>query len=106
MSRIVDKNAKYRVDLGNDEWIDVRAKLTFNEFTQVSQATGADDMEMMKTMLKLIIKDWHLLDDAGVPVPFNPELISDFDIDTVSTTLKVAMEQYIPQKKSTEQLPG
>lgn len=99
MARIVDKNKTKRIDLGNNEWIDVRSQISYKEFGEIQQL-DFDDPNSLVTVLKRITVNWNLLDDDGNPIGFKSELIEQFDIETVTESVSKAMEIYSPKKKA------
>jgi hypothetical protein len=102
MPRIINKNKTYRVDLGDGEYIDVRDQLSFKEFTELTEKEN--DKNMVFDLLKMVIIDWNIYDENRRLVPFQPELISDFDLSTATEVLKKAMKRYVPDKKKVELL--
>jgi hypothetical protein len=93
MSRIANKNKKHRIDLGNNEWIDIRAEMSYEEAAELDKHKGSDT-EFIQATVVFAVVDWYLLDDNGTPIPFSKELIPQLDVETTKTITIEAMAQY------------
>lgn len=106
MSRFVSKKTK-RIDLGNEEFVDVRESLSFTEIEPIALAVDPKNpsasTKMAIPLLKLAITGWHILDDNNAPVPYSKDRIGDLDMETVTKLVADVSELYFPEKKNSEQ---
>lgn len=104
MSRLASQKTR-RIDLGAGEWVDIRVSLSFVEFQSVlgdaEKESRQAQLETALGILRKAVKDWHLLDDDGNPVPYSPEKIGDLDMRTILDLQNEVMAQYgLDKKKS------
>lgn len=81
MSRFVSNKSK-RIDLGDDEWIELPEEISFQEYTEIKSVTG--EVAMSKKMFTTMIKAWNLKDESGTVLPVTEENIMRLNIDTIT----------------------
>lgn len=105
MSRIVNHKARYKIELGNGEYIEVKSQIAFTDLGQfigAGEGGAAANYEKSVKFLEFAIMDWHLLDEDNAPVPFAKERIQDLDVDTVNTVILELYKRYgLDKKKGT-----
>jgi len=100
-----------RVELPDrpDEWIDIKSKLSEGDRKNFVRKTLETEMveavekarfrplvwEFSEALLRCAIIDWRLLDEHGLPVPYNPEKIAMLDLDDplVDATLREIIQR-------------
>lgn len=91
-SRFVSENEVKIIDLGNDEWVKIPARLSFgfsSRFEELVQGKEGKETEKISKLLIQVIKEWNIkLPDGSVP-PVSVEMIEQLDVET----LKVIMAE-------------
>jgi hypothetical protein len=80
-----------RISLPDDpeQWVDIKATLSVGDrnalYTSMAHIEdGKSEIQVgryLSALLETAIVDWHLLDEDGKAVPFDPALIASFDPD-------------------------
>lgn len=86
MSRFVSHNIK-NIDLGNDEWIAIKADISYEIFEKLQpdeNLEGKKDFKHGKKILFAFITDWNLKDDKGEKVPVTEQSILDLNMETLN----------------------
>lgn len=94
MGNFVSKEPiKVEVEGQPDEWVMIKPKMSVGDrgtlsdrIMTVNASKGETDVDVkagqyLLAMLEVNIVDWHLLDDAGQPVPFKKDMIAGLDPD-------------------------
>lgn len=81
MSRFVSNRLK-RIDLGEDEWIELPEEISFQEYTEIKSVT--DEVAMSKKMFTTMIRAWNLKDEDWKELPVTEANIMRLNIDTVT----------------------
>lgn len=105
MSRFASNKVE-KIDLGNDEWVEVKTQLSFEEMvpivSQLDQSSDLANVKMAMPLLELAITGWNLEDETGEPVEFNTVKVKELDMDTVMHLVGKCTELYFSEKKNLE----
>jgi len=107
MSRLSPKATK-KINLGDDEWIEIRSSISFDELSSViadvAAATGTSDLKAQLNgtlaLAEKAVVGWCIHDDEGVEVPFDAAQIKNLDFRTMMLVQKEIEELYMPEKKT------
>jgi len=105
MSRFVSQSTK-KIELGNDEWVEVRESLAFDELLPITEGitqNNANDAKVAIPLLQAAIKSWNLKDDDGKDVPCTKENIKMLNTETVLALVGQVSDMYFPGKKGSAQ---
>lgn len=86
MSHFVDPSARKRVDLGDGDWVDIRAELTPSDIRQFTLATDADDAGVAAILAPFVL-EWNLRGPDGASVPVSPEAILVLKLASLKTVV-------------------
>jgi len=105
--RITSKNTK-KIELSDGSFVLVRGSMSWRALQMAKDFTAEEEVDMTTQLaaslnfLKEAIVGWNFVDGDGQPVPFDKELIDDFDMDTVSEVFVAIQSIYLPEKKSSQ----
>lgn len=83
MSRFVNPNDLHKIDLGDDEWVEVPKKLSYGMISDLGDIDSSNSEKTTKLLLT-VIKSWNLKNDKGTVLPVNEANIKMLDIPTVT----------------------
>lgn len=103
MSRFVSQGTK-RFDLGNDEYIEYREKLSYKEMEPILAGLDAKNeaanIKMALPMLQVAITDWRLKgEEEGTTIPFSKEIIESLDSQTILQIFSTIFTTYFPESQ-------
>lgn len=87
MYRFVDDNEFQRVDMGDGDWIEIPAKLSYgfvSQFGDLKKEVENGNMKKVINFLEKLVKNWSfkLKDDTIAPI--NEEYLMKLDIGTIN----------------------
>ncbi len=105
MSRLSPKSTK-KIDLGNDEWIEVRTSMSFEELADVVSGvmdvgtkTTKEQLDGVLALAERAVVGWRLLDDEGAEVPYDVTRLKELDFRTMMLLQESIQGLYTPEKK-------
>lgn len=91
-NRFVDENDLKQIDLGEDDWVKVPARISYGLVAKMGDLEAENDMEKITKFIVPILKEWNLKDSTGEVVEITEENILRLEISTV----KQIIEQVVP----------
>lgn len=82
-----------RIELDNDQWVDIHAAISFGEYKEIMKLAKDDPAEMTIPLLKKSIAKWSL------DIPCNEENIEKLSMESAVFLMQKITEQYTPDKK-------
>jgi len=102
MSRFIS-NLSEKIELGNEEFIEVRKSIPFAEMEPVmlliDSSNEIANIKIALPLLKAAVVGWNLKDDEGNAVEFSKENIDKLNMQTILEVLPKLTEMYFPKKK-------
>jgi len=107
--RFVSSKETVRIDLGDGDWVDIKARLSYGDRRKASggmmkvvfnPTSGAVepielDIEQQEANLMLVgIVDWNLKDEEGEIAPINKDTVSMLDGETSDRVIAEMNERY------------
>jgi len=95
-------NDKKRIELTDNDWVDIRDELSFSDFNNIySEIETEDDVvKIAMPMLKAALLDWSFKNGKDKKLDCTPENIERLDAETATFLIRKVIKHYMPEKKS------
>lgn len=98
MNRFSTKDNVKRIDLGDGDWIEIPAVVSYADMEAI-QASKDDNILVAQS----VIRRWNLVGDDGMQMPITPENCRRLDFRVLNMVLAELQEiMHVPKAPSTE----
>jgi len=94
----VNDNDLQTIDMGDEDWVKIPAKLSFGFVSQFEQSDG-NNLEKTATFLVQLIKEWSAKDENGM-LPITIENIKKLEVGTLKKIVESVMPLTQVEKKA------
>ena len=94
-----------RHDLGDGEYIEYKAELSYEEFAALfgkvnMSGSIADKLKLAKPLLKSVVTGWRLLDEEGNEIAFDKDVIDKLSLNAIMMFAEPIFADVLAEKKS------